>query len=48
MDEAYSSIEHAPLPTPETLKGRQNIYIQFVRFLAINLKMFRIIFKGHK
>lgn len=37
-------IADAPLPTPATLRKRQNIFVQFWRFVRINLKMLRIIY----
>ncbi|SOX55275.1 hypothetical protein MAAFP003_3962 [Mycobacterium ahvazicum] len=39
-------IADAPLPTAATLRMRQNIFVQFWRFVRINLKMLRIIY-GH-
>lgn len=39
-------IGDAPLPTPTTLRMRQNVIVQFGRFIRINLKMLRIIY-GH-
>ena len=39
-------IADAPLPTPARLRMRQNILVQFGRFIRINLKMLRIIY-GH-
>lgn len=39
-------IADAPLPTPERLRMRQNLFVQFGRFIRINLKMLRIIY-GH-
>lgn len=41
------SLTDAPLPTPRTLKLRQNVFYQFIRFAAFNLKMIRIIIGGH-
>jgi hypothetical protein len=41
------SIAGAPLPTRATLRRRQNLLIQFWRFVGINIKMARIIFRGH-
>ncbi len=41
------SIADAPLPTSATLRMRQNLFVQFWRFVSINLKMMRIIFSGH-
>ncbi len=40
-------IADAPLPTRATLRMRQNLLVQFWRFVRINLKMMRIIFSGH-
>ncbi len=40
-------IADAPLPTRATLRRRQNLLVQFWRFIRINLKMSRIIFSGH-
>ncbi len=39
-------IADAPLPTPARLRMRQNVLVQFGRFIRINLKMLRIIY-GH-
>jgi hypothetical protein len=36
-------IVDAPLPTGATLRMRQNLLVQFWRFVRINLKMLRII-----
>ena len=43
-DEAVAS---APLPTPKTLSRRRNLPFQLLRFAAINLKMMRVIARGH-
>ncbi len=40
-------IAEAPLPTPRTLKRRQNLFIQFLRFVAHNLRIMRMVIKGH-
>lgn len=39
-------IADAPLPTRARLRMRQNVFVQFGRFISINLKMLRIIY-GH-
>jgi hypothetical protein len=44
---AADSIASAPMPTPTTLRRRRNLAIQLVRFAAINLKMMRVIARGH-
>lgn len=48
MDETDASIARAPLPTPKTLRARKSLLLQFGRFLAINLKMLRIIQKERR
>lgn len=40
-------ISGAPLPTEKTLRARQNLLIQFWRFIAINFRMVKMIFKGN-
>jgi hypothetical protein len=40
-------IARAPLPTSKTLKFRKNIFLQMWRFAAINIKMIKMIRKGH-
>lgn len=47
MDPVRDSIARAPLPTPETLKARTSLPKQALRFGAINIKMVRMILKGH-
>jgi len=47
MDPVTDSIAAAPLPTESTLKRRANLPFQLYRFLAINLKMVRVILRGH-
>lgn len=41
------SIAGAPLPTPATLRMRQNVLVQFWRFVSISTKMGRVIARGH-
>lgn len=45
MDNADSSIASAPLPTSRTLRTRTNLLFQLFRFVAINLKMLKILRK---
>jgi len=45
--EAAAEIAAAPLPTQKTLNSRHNVPYQFIRFIAINLKMIRVIGAGH-
>ena len=47
MDHTADDIASAPLPTDKTLRARTNLLVQFERFLAINLKMAKIIRREH-
>jgi hypothetical protein len=47
MGYADESIASAPMPTEMTLRARRNLAFQFWRFLLINLKMIKMIRKGH-
>jgi len=48
MDHADTAVAAAPLPTPRTVRSRTNLPIQAWRFVAINLRMAKIIRKGHR
>ena len=41
------AIASAPLSTPRTLARRRNVAFQLLRFAALNLKMMRVILRGH-
>lgn len=47
MENADGVIAKAPLPTAKTLKARKNLLIQLWRFVAINIRMVKMIFKGN-
>lgn len=47
MENPQESIAHAPLPTEKTLRARRSLFLQFFRFMAINVKMIKMIRKGH-
>ncbi|MEI6648457.1 MAG: hypothetical protein WCO08_02325 [Actinomycetes bacterium] len=47
MESADEVIARAPLPTAKTLHQRKSLPLQFIRFISINLKMIRMIRKGH-
>jgi hypothetical protein len=47
MDNADVDISKAPLPTPETVRARTNLVVQVWRFAAINVRMMKMIRKGH-
>ena len=42
-----ASIAQAPLPTEKTVRSRTNLAVQVVRFAAINIRMVKMIRKGH-
>lgn len=44
---AAAQIATAPLPTPQTLKMRKNLPYQFVRYASQNLRIMRMVIKGH-
>jgi hypothetical protein len=48
MDDTEANIASAPLPTDKTLRARKNLLIQFERFVAINMKMLKVIRKEHR
>jgi hypothetical protein len=48
MHDTDADIARIPLPTANTLRARNNLLIQFGRFLAINTKMLKIIRKEHR
>lgn len=47
MDNANESISHAPMPTEKTLRSRKSLVFQLWRFAAINIRMLKMIRKGH-
>jgi hypothetical protein len=47
MDDAASSIAAAPLPTRKTLRARSSLPYQVMRFVAFNIRMLRMVRKGH-
>lgn len=40
-------ISSAPLPTEATLRRRQNLPLQTLRFAALNARIMRMVLKGH-
>lgn len=42
-----ADLSGAPAPTRRTLRMRKNLLIQFVKFLAFNLMIMRMVVKGH-
>ncbi len=47
MDDADQRIAEAPLPTKATLRARKSLPYQVLRFMAFNLKMLKMVRKGH-
>ena len=47
MDVVQERVAAAPLPTEATLRMRRNVPYQLWRFVIINLRMLRMIRKGH-
>lgn len=45
--EPVADLSKAPLPTEQTLKARRSIPLQAVRFLAFDLRIMRMVLKGH-
>lgn len=47
MDNVNEQIAMAPLPTARTLRRRNNVVVQAVRFVAINGRIMRMVLRGH-
>jgi hypothetical protein len=47
MDSVDDRIAAAPLPTPATIRQRSSLPAQLVRFALINLRMLKMVRKGH-
>ncbi len=43
----FLDVTQAPLPTEKTLKMRRNIPYQLTRFVAFDLRIMRMVLKGH-
>lgn len=42
-----ADLSNAPLPTAATLRMRQCIPVQFVKFVGFDLRIMRMVLKGH-
>ena len=42
-----ADLSGSPLPTEKTLKMRKNLPFQFMKFLAFDLRIMRMVMKGH-
>ncbi len=45
--EPVLDLSKAPLPTAKTLGARRNVWLQFWRFVAFDLRIMRMVIKGH-
>lgn len=45
--EPVADLSKAPLPTPQTLKARQSLLKQALRFVAFDARIMRMVLKGH-
>jgi hypothetical protein len=45
--DADALIRSAPLPTKRTLRRRASLPLQLVRFAVLNVRMLRMVGKGH-
>ncbi len=47
MDDSANDIAEAPMPTRRTLNQRRNLPYQIIRFIVFNLRMLKMVEKGH-
>ncbi|MDP1712643.1 MAG: hypothetical protein Q8K86_09325 [Candidatus Nanopelagicaceae bacterium] len=47
MDNAARDIARAPMPTAKTVATRKNLLFQGWRFVVLNMRMLKMILKGH-
>lgn len=45
--EPVADLSKAPLPTEQTLKARQSLVGQFTKFVGFDLRIMRMVLKGH-
>lgn len=45
--EPVADLSKAPLPTEKTLKARRSLPLQLTRFVAFDLRIMRMVLKGH-
>ncbi len=46
-DQPITDLTAAPLPTAATLKQRRSLGVQLTRFVALSLRIMRMVLKGH-
>ncbi len=44
----FADLSRAPLPTAKTLKRRQSIPVQMLRFISFDTRIMRMVIKGHR
>lgn len=47
IDQPVADLTKAPLPTPKTVKRRQSLPYQLTRFVAYNIRIMRMVLRGH-
>lgn len=47
-DQPVADLSRAPLPTRGTLRRRRSLPVQSLRFLSFNLRIMRMVVKGHR
>ncbi len=45
---ASVDLSRSPMPTTKTLNYRKNLFLQFFRFVAFDLRIMRMVLKGHR
>jgi hypothetical protein len=46
-DTSVADLSRSPMPTTRTLRYRQSLFVQFFRFVAFDLRIMRMVLKGH-
>lgn len=46
-DQPLADLSRAPLPTDRTLRRRRSVPLQAARFIGFNVRMMRMVLKGH-
>jgi len=46
-NQPVADLSRSPLPTPKTLKRRKNVFFQFYRFVLFNLRIIKLVVRGH-
>jgi hypothetical protein len=47
MDPAQRNVDAAPRPSERALRRQRNIFVQLIRFLHLNVNMYRLAKRGH-